>query len=120
MSFYFNPRWVSYLLNCNGSNITYTHISNYLSHLLNLSKIQALVISSAESHPSATVKLSPRKVDEYHQERAKKFSLAWKNSNGAKGNDFLTDLLSARRLESAIDEAESAYNRVSDAGKLLR
>ena len=98
----------------------YTPITNYLSDLLNLSKVQALVISSAESHPSATVKLSPREVDDYHQERAKKLSLAWKNSNGAEGNDFLTELLSVRRLESAIDEAESAYKRVSDAGKLLR
>jgi len=104
----------------NRSAFAKLNISTVLIVLLLQSQIQALVISSAESHPSATVKLSPREVDDYHQERAKKFSLAWKNSNGAEGNDFLTELLSVRRLESAIDEAESAYKRVSDAGKLLR
>ena len=86
----------------------------------NLSKVQALVISSAEAHPSATVKISPSEVDDYYQQRAKKFNLAWKNSKNVDINNFLKEILSVRRLASAIDVAEDSNKRVSNAGKLLR
>ena len=89
-------------------------------HFSNLSKVQALVISSAEAHPSATVKISPDEVDDYYQARAKKFNLASKNSNGVDINNFLKEILSVRRLASVVDDADSSNKRVSGASKLRR
>ena len=60
------------------------------------------------------------KVDDYYQQRAKKFNLAWKNSKNVDINNFLKEILSVRRLASAIDVAEDSNKRVSNAGKLLR
>ena len=76
-------------------------------------KVQALFISSAESHPAATMKVSPNEVESHETARAKRFNFGVPNVY--QGRNLITKLLNEKRLEAAIAEAESAYKRASDA-----
>ena len=76
-------------------------------------KVNALFISSAESHPAATVKIAPNELGDHQRSRAKRFNFGVPNVY--EGKNLIKELLSERRLEAAIAEAEAAYKKASDA-----
>lgn len=76
-------------------------------------KVQSLVISSAASHPSDTVKVSPNEIGDHERVQAKRFNFGIPNVY--EGKNMLQQLLTERRLEAAIAEAEVAYKKASEA-----
>lgn len=88
-------------------------VSTCIVILLLQCQAQALFISSAETHPAATVKISPNEVGDHGQLRAKKFNFGIPNVY--EGKNLLQQLLNERRLEAAIAEAEAAYKTASEA-----
>jgi len=88
-------------------------VSTLLVALLFQCQVQSLFISSAESHPGATVKISPRELGDHQQARAKKFNFGIPNVY--EGKNLLKELLTERRLDAAIEEAEAAYKKANDA-----
>lgn len=88
-------------------------VSTIIAVLFLQCQIQAHVISSAESHPAATVQVSPNEIGEHERVRAKRFNFGVPNVY--EGKNMLQQLLTERRLEAAIAEAEAAYKKASEA-----
>jgi len=95
-----------------GSGFIRLNLSAFIVALLFQCQVQALVSSSAESHPSAITKINPAEIEDYQRARAKRFNFGVPNVY--EGKNFLKELLAERRLEAAIAEAEAAYKRASD------
>ena len=76
-------------------------------------QVHALFISSAESHPAATVRIAPNEIEDHQRTRAKRFNFGVPNVY--EGKNLIKELLSKKRLEAAIAEAEAAYKKASDA-----
>ena len=78
-----------------------------------ISKVQAHFVSSAESHPATIKKVSPNEIGDHEPGRAKRFNFGVPNVY--EGKKLLQTLLTERRLEAAIAEAEAAYKKASEA-----
>ena len=59
------------------------------------------------------MKVSPNEVGDHERVRAKKFNFGVPNVY--EGKNLLKQLLTERRLEAAIAEAEAAYKKASEA-----
>jgi len=95
------------------TGLTKLHISAFIVALLLQCQVHALFISSAESHPAATVKIAPSEIGDHQRTRAKRFNFGVPNVY--EGKNLIKELLSQKRLEAAIAEAEAAYKKASDA-----
>jgi len=95
------------------TGFTRLHISTFIVALLLQCQVHALFISSAESHPAATVKIAPNEIGDHQRTRAKRFNFGVPNVY--EGKNLIKELLSQKRLEAAIAEAEAAYKKASDA-----
>jgi len=95
------------------TGFTRLHISTFIVALLLQCQVHALFISSAESHPAATVRIAPNEIEDHQRTRAKRFNFGVPNVY--EGKNLIKELLSKKRLEAAIAEAEAAYKKASDA-----
>jgi len=76
-------------------------------------QVQSLFVSSSETHPGATVKISAGEIGDHQPARAKKFNFGIPNVY--EGKNLLKELLIERRLQAAIAEAEAAYEKANYA-----
>ena len=59
------------------------------------------------------MKIAPNELGDHERSRAKRFNFGVPNVY--EGKNLIKELLSERRLEAAIAEAEAAYKKASDA-----